>query len=205
MISVNVLAVVGSPRKGKATDKLVDKAIEGVKFKNPDCEVRKIHLTDYDINYCQNCLVCRDTVTDQPMARCTIRDDMDQIDEYLLKSDALIMGTPVHSSFVTAPMATFLERITWVFAKPEGKVLNIIKGCPQPRSDKKRKLAIIVVSGSVPPMYRRLCDNATNHIKEVLQYSLNTQKVGALYAGDVEHRGVDSYLEQAFKLGKKLV
>ena len=54
-------------------------------------------------------------------------------------------------------------------------------------------------------MYRRLCDNATNHIKEVLQYSLNTQKVGALYAGDVEHRGVDSYLEQAFKLGKKLV
>ena len=51
-----VLAVVGSPRKGKATDKLVDKAIEGVKFNNSDCEVRKIHLTDYDINYCRNCL-----------------------------------------------------------------------------------------------------------------------------------------------------
>jgi hypothetical protein len=65
-------------------------------------------------------------------------------------------------------------------------------------------LAIIVVSGSVPPMYRRFCDNATNHIKDVLHYALNTQKVGAMYAGDVEHQGVDSYIEQAFNLGKKL-
>jgi len=28
---MNLLAIVGSPRKGKATDTLVDKAIEGVK------------------------------------------------------------------------------------------------------------------------------------------------------------------------------
>ena len=201
---VHVLAVVGSPRKGKATDKLVDKAIEGVRFKDPDCEVQKIHLTDYDINYCRNCLVCRDTVTDQPLARCTIRDDMDLIDDYILKSDVMIMGTPVHSSFVTAPMATFLERIVWVFAKPEGKILNL-KGIPQPRSDKKRKLAIIVVSGSVPPLYRRFCDNATQHIKDVLHHSLNTEKVGDMYAGDVEHRGINFYLEKAFNLGKKLV
>ena len=199
-----VLAVVGSPRKGKATDTLVDKAIMGLKSKNPDAEVKKVHLTDYDINYCRNCLMCRDTVTEEPMARCSIRDDMDVIDEYLLKSDALIIGTPVHSSYVTAPMATFLERIAWVFAKPEGKILNL-EGIPKPRSDKKRKLTIIVVSGSVPPVYRRFCDNATHHIKDVLHYSLNTKKVGDMYAGDVEHRGVDHYLDQAFNLGKKLV
>ncbi|MDI6644184.1 MAG: flavodoxin family protein [Methanobacteriaceae archaeon] len=201
---MHVLAVVGSPRKGKATDKLVDKAISGVKFKNPDCEVQKIHLTDYDINYCRNCLVCRDTVTDQPQARCTIRDDMDKINDYILKSDALIMGTPVHSSFVTAPMATFLERIVWVFAKPEGKILNL-KGLPKPRTDKKRKLAIIVVSGGVPPILRRFCDNATHHINDVLNCSLNTKKVGDMYAGDVENRGVELYMEKAYNLGKKLL
>ncbi|MEN8245216.1 MAG: hypothetical protein ABFS43_09970 [Thermodesulfobacteriota bacterium] len=33
---MNILAIVGSPRKGKATDMLVDKAIEGVTAKHPD-------------------------------------------------------------------------------------------------------------------------------------------------------------------------
>jgi hypothetical protein len=38
---MNLLAVVGSPRKGNATDKRVDKAIEGFKSKSPDCSVKK--------------------------------------------------------------------------------------------------------------------------------------------------------------------
>ena len=36
---MNILAVMGSPRKGKSTDTLVDKAIEGVKSKEPDFTV----------------------------------------------------------------------------------------------------------------------------------------------------------------------
>ena len=53
---MNVLAIVGSPRKGKATDTLVDKAIEGVKSKDPDCSVKKINLIEHDIRFCKNCL-----------------------------------------------------------------------------------------------------------------------------------------------------
>ena len=39
---MNLLAIVGSPRKGKATDTLVDKAIDGVKSKAPDYNVKKL-------------------------------------------------------------------------------------------------------------------------------------------------------------------
>lgn len=35
---MNLLAIIGSPRKSKATDILVDKAIEGVKSKHTDCK-----------------------------------------------------------------------------------------------------------------------------------------------------------------------
>lgn len=201
---MNILAVVGSPRKKKATDTLVDQAINGAISKDPKCNVRKIHLTDYDINYCRNCLICRDSKTEEPLARCSIRDDMDEINQYIMNSDSLIMGTPVHSAHVTAPMATFLERIGWIFAKPEGKMLTI-KGCPIPRSDKKRKAIIIVVSGTVPPIYRRLCDQATPHLKDVINFSLNAKTVGDMYAGNIEHRGVENYFDQAYDLGKKLV
>ena len=200
---MNILAIIGSPRKGKATDTLVDKAIEGVKAKHPDSIVTKINLVDYNIQYCKNCLTCRDADTSKPLSKCIINDDMTQIYEEILKSDALILGTPVHSGYATALMMIFLERITWIFAKPEKRYLTI-SGCPLPRSDKKRKSIIIVTSGIVPPLYRRFCDWATACIKGIVRDSLNAKTVGDLYAGDIEHRGVEYYYDRAFRLGTKL-
>jgi hypothetical protein len=46
---------------------------------------------------------------------------------------------------------------------------------------------------------------ATPLIKRTIQDSLNATTVGDMYAGDIEHRGVDYYLERAFNLGSKLV
>ncbi len=201
---MNLLAIVGSGRKGKATDTLVDRAIEGVKSKAPNSQVKKLHLMDHDIQFCRNCLACRDSQTEDPAAKCTIRDDMDYIREDVLNADALIFGTPVHMGYATAVIMTFLERICWTFGKPGRKVFTI-QGCPMPRSDKKRKAVIIVTSGIVPPMYRKFCDWATSQIKGVVIDSLNGQIVGDMYAGDIEHRGVEHYFDKAFKLGKRLV
>jgi multimeric flavodoxin WrbA len=201
---MNILAIVGSPRKGKATDILVDKAIEGSQSKEQCCYFKKINLIDYDIKYCKNCLACRDYKTDEPIAKCTIRDDMDQISVDVQNSDALIFGTPVHMGFATAIMMSFLERICWTFAKPERKILTI-RGCPIPRSGKKRKSIIIVISSIVPPFYRRFCDEATPLIKGVVRDSLNGKTVGTLYAGDIEHRGVEYYYDKAYSLGRKLI
>ena len=201
---MNLLAIVGSARKGKATDTLVDKAIEGVQSGSPNYDVTKLHLIDHDIQYCKNCLACRDSRTTAPVADCIIKDDMAAIREDLLQSDALIFGTPVHMGYATAVMMTFLERICWTFAKPEGKVLSI-DGCPIPRSNKPRKSVIIVTSGIVPPLFRRFCDDATKLIRNTAKDSLNAKTVGDLYAGDIEHRGVGYYHNRAFNLGRKLV
>ena len=201
---MNLIAIVGSPRKGKATDKLVDKAIEGVKSKSPNYHVKKLHFFDHDIRFCTNCLACRDSKTKAPVAKCSIRDDMDFIREDVLRSDSLIFGTPVHMGYATSILMAFLERICWTFAKPEGRTLSI-HGCPIPRSNKARKAIIIVTSGIIPPLFRRLCDNATPLIKQTVKDSLNAKTVGAMYAGDIEHRGVENYLDRAFDLGRKLV
>ncbi len=201
---MNLLAIVGSPRKGQATDSLVDKAIEGVRSVDPDCKVKKINLIEYDIRHCKNCLACRDSKEQGPLARCSIRDDMDEIYKDVLEADALIFGTPVHMGSATALMIVFLERICWTFAKPEKKMLTVT-GCPMPRSDKKRKAIIIVTSGIIPRLFRRLCDDATGLIRQTILDSLNAKTIGDMYAGDIEHRGVEIYYDKAFKLGKKLV
>ncbi len=135
---MNLLAIVGSPRKGKATDTLVDKAIQGMKSIHPECNVSKVHLTDKNINYCRDCLTCLKSKTMGPVAQCVIRDDMDQINEEILKADRLILGTPVHMAYASALMMTFLERICWTFAKPEKNYL-IVKGCPAPDQIKKER------------------------------------------------------------------
>jgi NAD(P)H-dependent FMN reductase len=202
--TMNILAIVGSPRKGRATDSLVDKAIEGAKVKVQGCNVKKLDLMEYDIRFCKNCLACRESQAEGPVAPCTLDDDMAQINQDIRQSDALIFGTPVHMGHTPAIVMAFLERICWAFAKPEGRVLGV-KGCPVPRSNKERKAIIIVTSGIVPPLYRRLCDEATPLIKCTLKDSLNARSVGDLYAGDIEHRGVEYYFDKAFRLGQRLV
>jgi multimeric flavodoxin WrbA len=201
---MNLLAIIGSPRKGKTTDSLVDKTIDGVLIKNPDVSVKKIYLSDYEINYCKDCLTCWKSDTKGPVAKCVIRDDMDNINQDILKSDLLIMGTPIHMGYASALMMTFLERICWTFAKP-AKNYIIVKDCPTPRSNKQRKAVITAVSGMIPTKYKKFCNWATPQIKGVIKDSLNAKTVSTLYAGDVWHKGVDHYFKEAFKLGQKLI
>ena len=200
---MKLVAIVGSPRKHKATDTLVDKAIEGALARHQDLECKKIHLIDRDIKYCQNCLACRDSNTKEAVAPCTIHDDMDLIRKDLLETDLLVFGTPLHMGYPTAIMMTFLSRICWTFAKPERKILTI-SGCPLPRSDKKRRAIKIITNSIVPPVYRLFCDNATPLIRQTVRDSLNGKMTGSLYAGAIEARGVEFYFGKAYKLGLKL-
>ncbi|UCG58732.1 MAG: flavodoxin family protein [Phycisphaerales bacterium] len=200
---MNILAVVGSYRKGKTIDTLIDKAIEGAKEGGGDhVHVEKLYLIDKNIEYCKNCMVCRRDDPDKPIAKCIIADDMQTIYPMIEKADGFIFGTPVNMGAATAIMKTFLERTCWVLAKP-GK--RPIRGCPTPRTTRKKMAIIIVSSGIISPVFRRWCDDATPLIKSFCACHLNAKVLGSLYAGGVERKGMDIYLDEAYKLGKKLV
>lgn len=201
---MRLVAVMGSPRKGHATDALVDRAIEGALFSDPDLDVCKVLLVDLDMGYCRNCLTCRDRDTQEPFSPCSLRDDMDPVYQDLLLSDYLIFGTPLHMGHVSSLMMVFLERICWTFAKPEGRALTI-SACPVPRSDRKRRSITILTNGIIPPIYRRLCDDASPLIRGTAKDSLGAKTVGDLYAGNIEGRGTQYYSARAFDLGRKLV
>ncbi len=200
---MNLLAVSGSPRKGKSTETLINKAVEGAKAKRPDINITRVDLIDYDIKPCMNCLKCRDAVTNEPYVRCAMRDDMDMLYDLIYEADAYIMGNPLHSGCVTGLVSIFLERIVWCFAEPKGKVFGI-KGIPRPRSPKERRLGIIITNATIPPILKPVCNDAGKQIKAVMKSCLNTRLTGDLYAGALETRGIETYLEKAFRLGEKL-
>jgi len=198
---MKVVAIMGSYRKGKTIDTLVDRAIEGVKSADPAAEIEKITLIDRDIQYCRNCGVCRKDDPSKPIACCAIEDDMQEILPMMGEADAYIFGVPIFEGTVNAVTKTFLERICWTMAKA-GRWP--VKGCPEPRIAVKKQAVAILSSGLIVPLLRMFCDDATKLIKSTIGDSVNAKLIGTLYAGGVEKVGMERYLEKAHKLGQKL-
>ena len=198
---MKVVAVMGSYRKGKTIDTLVDRAIEGVKNVDPKAKVEKITLIDRHIEYCRNCGACRRDNPGKPIARCAIDDDMQEILPLMREADAYIFGGPIFEGTVNAITKTFLERICWTLARP-GRWP--VKGCPEPRTSERKRAIAILSSGLIIPLLRRFCDDATPLLKSTIRDSLNAKLVGTLYAGGVEKVGMDRYLAKAHELGRKL-
>lgn len=198
---MKILSIIGSYRKGKTIDTLVDKAIEGAKAHNDNVTVDKLYLIDKKMEYCKNCMVCRNDDPKKEIARCVILDDLQEIYPIINGADCFIFATPINCGTVTAVMKTFLERTCWVFAKP-GK--RPISGCPEPRTARKKKAIIILSTGIVPSIFRRFCDDATSLIKSNCDCCFNAKILGTLYAGAVEKKGLNAFLDKAYKLGAKL-
>jgi hypothetical protein len=195
-----LLAFIGSYRKGKTIDTLVDKAIEGAQ-QAAGVSVEKIYLKDKSIKYCTNCMVCRNDDPAKEIAKCPIADDMQDIYPAIQQADAFIFATPINCGTVTALMKAFLERTCWTLAKPGRRP---IKGCPEPRTGRKKRAIIILSSALVPPILRRFCDDATSLIKSNCECCFGAKVLGSIYAGAVEKRGLDRYLDRAYNLGTKL-
>ena len=199
---MKVVAIMGSHRKGKTIDALVDEAIEGVRSSCPDAEVDRIVLTERHIKYCKNCGTCRRDDPEKPIARRVIDDDMQEILPALCKADAYIFGAPIFEGTVNALTKTFLERICWTLARA-GRCP--VKGCPEPRGKRKKRAIAILGSGIIVPLLRMFCDDATKLIRGTVRDSLHAKLVGTLYAGGVEKVGIERYLGHAKKLGGRLV
>ena len=198
---MKILTINGSYRKGKTIDTLIDKAIEGIKQVDSSAEVEKIYLKDKNVKYCTNCMTCHDDNPDKPYARCVIQDDMQEIYPKMVEADAYIFGSPVNCGTETAVMKTFLERIVWVFSKPGNKPL---KGCPNPRTNKKKVAMFIISSGIIPPALRWFCDDASRHFDSTLKACFETKIVSSMYAGAIRNRSVSYYFDKAVAGGAKL-
>jgi len=201
---MKVVAIMGSYRKGNTIDTLVDRAIEGALSTRPDAEIDKIILTDQHIEYCKNCGACRRDDPEKSIARCVIDDDMQQILPAMCEADAYIFGVPIFEGTVNALTKTFLERICWTLSKAGRRP---VKGCPEPRTAKKRRAILILSTGIISPLLRRFCDDATKLVKSTLGITLSAKLVGSLYAGATEkvgEAGNTKYEEKARRLGTKL-
>jgi multimeric flavodoxin WrbA len=101
---MNILALIGSPRKGSNTDMLVDQVLRGAQSR---CHLtRKIYLYDCEILPCIDCRKCkRDDFT------CALLDGMKDIYPMLEEADLIIFGTPIYWYGPTGKMKLLIDRL----------------------------------------------------------------------------------------------
>ncbi len=132
MKEIRVCGIVGSPRKNKNSDTLVQQVLNGCSSRG--VAVDKIYLKDLEIS---PCLAHRS----QNGKGCVIRDGMDTIYQLFEDVHGLVLGTPVYYNSVSAQVKIMLDR-SYCLAKAE----TVGPGIRDYESTVKRHKKGIVVS-----------------------------------------------------------
>lgn len=123
------IAVVGSSRKGKNTDLMVDYVIEGLNQKK--ISVDKFFLNSNNISTCLGCEYCI------KVGNCIIQDDITEIIDNMKNADGYIFASPSYNYNMTAQMKSLLDRTFclndyndgWKSRLPPGKKAIIVGVC----------------------------------------------------------------------------
>lgn len=128
----HILGLVGSPRKGKNTDQLVESALQG--SKNAGAKISKIYLNDLKIKPCQAC-------QKHPYPKyCIYNDGMNKLYKLFEQVDGIVLGTPAYYETISSQTKLMIDRCN---------CLSVIKrdrqGKPKfIRHIKKAKLGVFV-------------------------------------------------------------
>jgi multimeric flavodoxin WrbA len=113
MKMMKVTAFVGSARK-KHTYKATEKVLQKMQsLDNVEYEI--VALSDYKLGTCRGCKLCMD----KGESLCPLRDDRDLLIAKIQESDGVLFASPNYSFQVSGLMKVFLDRLGFLFHRPE--------------------------------------------------------------------------------------
>ncbi|MBI4823575.1 MAG: flavodoxin family protein [Nitrospirae bacterium] len=99
---MNVIAFMGSPRKGGNTELILNEAIKAIEEEGLKVKVFDLNLMD--ILPCQDCGGCEET------GECIIIDDMAEVSASIRTAQRIILASPVYFSGVSAQAKAMIDR-----------------------------------------------------------------------------------------------
>jgi multimeric flavodoxin WrbA len=182
---VNILGVIGSPRKKGNTSLLVREVLKGAEEKGAAHKL--LFLNDTVIRECDGCHCC------WKGKECSKADDMNQIYHTIIESDIIVFGTPVYWYGPTAIMKAFIDRFVYF-------------NCPENRLKIKGKSAVLVVPFEEEnPAAADLLITFFEKSLHYLEINLTGKIIvpGVTKPGEVKNK--KSVMNDAYKLGVSLV
>lgn len=119
---MKVTAFIGSARK-KHTYQTTEKVLRKLQSYGK-IEYEIVPLTEYNLGTCKGCKLC----LDKGEELCVLKDDRNILLEKMENSDGVIFASPNYSFHVSALMKQFLDRLGFIFHRPQffGKTFSSI-------------------------------------------------------------------------------
>ena len=118
---MDIVALMGSPRKNSNTDILVDAMIKGAM--DACHNVKKYCVGDLNVSACRACGTC------MTGRNCVLDDDGLKITHEIAKAEGLIVATPIYFGQMTGDLKVLIDRFYGVTHNPfiglSGKVMLI--------------------------------------------------------------------------------
>jgi len=99
---IRILAIIGSPREGGNTERLVAEALKAAG--EDGARTKLLRLADKEVKPCDACLSCRKT------GDCRIKDDFKPIFDKMVEADGIILASPVYFGSATPQIKALIDR-----------------------------------------------------------------------------------------------
>lgn len=116
MSEKKALILFGSPHKKGASDEITvwaEKRLEERGFSS-----ERVYLYGKKINPCVGCCACQRA---EEGFTCVQKDDVLEIAGKVMQADLLLMASPVHGNFLSAPAKCLLDRLTYILNQYIGR------------------------------------------------------------------------------------
>jgi multimeric flavodoxin WrbA len=190
-MTIKVLGIGGSPRRGGNSDTLLDTALQGAT--DGGAQTEKIVLNELNIRPCQECGGCDESGT------CVIEDDMQIIYNKLPQAQGIIAASPIFFSGVSAQLKTMIDRLQchWIGRYRLGRELA-------EQSSPRRGVFISVRGQKGLAVFQA----AAKPVKAFMAIE-GFRYTGELFCDELDYKGMVNdqprLLTQAYELGRKLV
>ena len=102
-----ITLIVGSPRKNRSSNFLIDKAIEGIKTISDQFEINKVQISEFRITPCNGCDACLKPPNECPLSQ---NDDMKKLEEQILGSSAILIAASNYFGSICAQVKVLIDR-----------------------------------------------------------------------------------------------
>jgi multimeric flavodoxin WrbA len=190
MKKVHILGLVGSPRKGKNTDSLVQCTLDGAE--GAGAKTTKVYLNDLKIKPCQAC-------SKHPFSQyCVYNDGMTKLYKLFEAVDGIVLGTPAYYETISSQVKLMVDRCN---------CLSMIKrnssgGTKFFRRIKKKKLGIFIWVADSSNDINPALASIRFWCRDVNLKIIQTVK---MLSSDREDNNKEKLLNKTYKAGKYLI
>lgn len=184
---IKVLAIMGSPRRGKNNDTLLDCILKGLSA--PDVSIEKHYADELNVNPCKACAGCERKIG------CVLEDDMQVLYEKFNTADIIILASPLYFNSISAQLKAVIDRCQAIWSSKYILNQSII-------NKSKKRIGYFICTAGAPENADLF--NAAIPVIDMFFKSVNAEYLGNLLIADVDkHPAYQSkeLLERAYHIG----